>query len=109
MKPLYTRLLLVDDHQIVTDSLSLLFSTIDCVEIVGCLNDSRLVQGVLAEQPVDIVICDLNMPHINGIELTIQLKKTHPSVKVLLLTMVEDSHTLFDALKAGVQGYVLKR
>lgn len=109
MKPHYTRLLLVDDHQIVTDSLSLLFSTLRHVEVVGCLNDSRRVDGFLREHKVDMVICDLNMPHFNGIELTIQLKKMHPSVKVLLLTMVEDSHALFDALKAGAHGYVLKR
>ncbi len=109
MKPLYTRLLLVDDHQIVTDSLRLLFSTMDHIEVTGCLNDSSRVMDFLDDQAVDIVICDLNMPNLNGIELAVQLKKRHPSVKVLLLTMAEDSHTLFDALKAGIHGFVLKR
>lgn len=105
----HTRILLVDDHQIVLDGLRLLFTTIDNVAIVGALSDCRRVATFLDHEETDIVICDLQMPHMTGIELTLQLRQQHPLIKVLLLTMAEDSKTIREAVRAGVYGYVLKR
>jgi DNA-binding NarL/FixJ family response regulator len=106
------RLLLVDDHQIVLDGLKVLFATMPTVTVVGVLNDSRQVCAFvgqkLADQPVDVVICDLNMPRQSGIDVTLQLRQTHPAVKVLLLTMADDATTIREAVRAGVWGYVLK-
>jgi DNA-binding NarL/FixJ family response regulator len=104
-----TRLLLVDDHQIILDSLSLLFSSIPNIEIAGIVNESRKVKTFLENNEVDIVITDLNMPQMSGIDLTLQIKEFFPKVKVLLLTMVEDAPHIREAIKAGVNGYVLKK
>lgn len=104
-----TRLLLVDDHQLILDSLQTLFASIPNVQVIGTLNDSRRVSDTLMNNPVDVLICDLHMPHLSGIDLTLRLKQTNPGVKVLLLTMADDAQTIREAVRAGASGYVLKR
>ncbi|UFH53886.1 response regulator transcription factor [Spirosoma sp. KNUC1025] len=104
-----TRLLLVDDHQLILDSLKILFTSVPGVEVVGTVNDSRRVPDVLATTQVDVLLCDLHMPHLSGIDLTLLLRNTHPAVKVLLLTMTEDARTIREAVRAGAAGYMLKR
>lgn len=104
-----TRLLLVDDHQLILDSLQSLFASIPNVEIVGKINDSRQVADKLIHIPADIIVCDLHMPNVSGIELTLQLRQTHPHIKVLLLTMSENTRTIREAIRIGAAGYMLKR
>lgn len=103
------RLLLVDDHQLILDSLQTLFLSIPGIQVVGVVNDSRRVPDVLVKTNVDVVLCDLHMPHLSGIDLTLQLRRSNPAVKVLLLTMAEDTPTIREAVRAGVSGYALKR
>ena len=103
------RLLLVDDHQLILDSLRTLFASVPAVQVVGTVNDSRRVAAVLAETTVDLLVCDLHMPDLSGIDLTLALRRSHPGVKVLLLTMAEDVATIREAVRAGCAGYVLKR
>lgn len=105
----HARLLLVDDHQLILDSLQTLFVSIPGVQVVGTVNDSRQVLDVLAKTTIDVLLCDLHMPYLSGIDLTLCLRKTHPAVKVLLLTMAEDAPTIREAVRAGVAGYALKR
>lgn len=105
----HARLLLVDDHQLILDSLQTLFVSIPGVQVVGTVNDSRQVLDVLAKTTIDVLLCDLHMPYLSGIDLTLCLRKTHPAVKVLLLTMAEDALTIREAVRAGVAGYALKR
>lgn len=109
MFPQPTRLLIVDDHQIILDSLRLLFSAIENVTVVLTLTDSRQVLPLLEAHEIDIVVSDLHMPHLTGIDLTLQLRKKYPEVKILLLTMAEDAPHIREAIKAGVNGYVLKK
>ncbi|WP_232541162.1 response regulator [Spirosoma endbachense] len=103
------RLLLVDDHQIVLDSLQLLFREMPGVEVVGTLSDSRKVITFVDTNDVDILICDLHMPRQSGLELTMALRLRHPDLKILILTMAEDATAIREAVRAGVSGYVLKR
>lgn len=105
----HARLLLVDDHQLLLDSLQTLFLSMPHVRVVGTVNDSRRVPELLAKTGVDVLLCDLNMPYLSGIDLTLCLRHSHPAVKVLLLTMVDDAPTIREAVRAGVAGYVLKR
>ncbi|MER0439328.1 response regulator transcription factor [Emticicia sp. W12TSBA100-4] len=104
-----TKVLLIDDHQVLLDSLRLLLKSIENIEVVGAISDSRNVLKFLETQEVDVIISDLHMPHLSGIDLTLQLRKTNPSVKILLLTMAEDAQHIREALKAGVHGYILKK
>ncbi len=103
------RILLVDDHQIILDSLSFMFSSIPNIEIIGAVSECKSVKQFLENYEVDIVVTDFNMPQMTGVDLTLQIKEKYHSVKVLLLTMVEDAHNIREAIKAGVDGYVLKK
>ncbi len=104
-----TKLLLIDDHQVLLDSLKLLFRSITNVEVVGVINDSREVKRFLENHEVDILVSDLHMPYFSGIDLTLQLRKSHPNLRILLLTMAEDALHIREAIRAGVHGYVLKK
>lgn len=103
------KILIVDDHRMILESLGLLFSTIANVEVVATMSDSRPVINYLECNDVDIVVSDLHLPHMNGIDLTLQISKRFPNVKVLLLTMAEDKVNIRAAIKAGVHGYILKK
>jgi DNA-binding NarL/FixJ family response regulator len=102
------RLLLVDDHQIVLDSLALLFSSMPNIEVVGKLTKAQDVCYFLENEEVEVLISDLQMPEISGIDLTLQIRNKFPLLKIILLTMVEDAHNIREAIRAGVNGYVLK-
>ncbi|GAB2800099.1 response regulator transcription factor [Rhabdobacter roseus] len=101
--------LLVDDHQIILDSLSLLIGTLEGVNVVGTLNDSRKVAAYLEAYPVDVLITDLTMPYLDGIQLTLQLRQKYPDLKILMLTVADDLDPIQDAYRAGVSGYVMKK
>jgi DNA-binding NarL/FixJ family response regulator len=103
------RILLVDDHQVILDSLKLLFKSIDNIEVAGTLNDSRKVVEFLENEPVDILVSDLHMPFLSGIDLALLFKKNDLPIKIILLTMAEDAGHIREALRAGVHGYVLKK
>lgn len=104
-----TKVLLVDDHQIVLDSLRLLFSSIDNVVISGTIANTTQILGFLEENPIDIIIMDIHMPKFTGIDIALKIKNQFPFVKILLLTMAEDAPTIREAIKVGVNGYVLKK
>lgn len=103
------KVLLVDDHQMILESLKLLFRRIPNVEIVDTINDSRRVMTWLNTHKVDLIVSDFNMPYLNGVDLTLQVRQQHATVKVILLTMVEDAAHIREAIKAGVHGYILKK
>ncbi|NBB19243.1 response regulator [Runella sp. CRIBMP] len=103
------KLLLVDDHQIILDGLRFLFSSLENVEVIATLTDSRQVVLFLEAHEVDILVADLHMPHLTGIDLTLKARELFPDLKVLLLTMAEDAAHIREAIRAGVHGYVLKK
>ncbi|MCY7352583.1 MAG: response regulator transcription factor [Cytophagaceae bacterium] len=103
------RVLLTDDHEMILDSLSLLLSRIDGVEVVGTINDSREVIGFLRKNEVDILLTDMNMPDLNGINLTLQIRQQFPRLKVLMLSITEDADSIREAFRAGISGYVMKK
>lgn len=103
------RLLLVDDHEIVRAGLRMLFSAEPEVEIIGeASSGEEAVTAVQSLQP-EVVLMDVAMPGIGGIEATRRIKAAHPQVAVLALTMHEDQEYFFEMLAAGASGYVPKR
>lgn len=99
---------LVDDHAIVRDGLRLLIDTQGDMSVVGTASDGRsAVRQVLLTHP-DIVIMDIAMPELNGVEATRQIREGSPHTKVIVLSMHSSSEHVFQALKAGAQGYLLK-
>jgi DNA-binding NarL/FixJ family response regulator len=104
------KVILADDHQFILESLEILLSTMSNYEVVASCNNGKEVLAALeTHQDIDIVMSDYNMPEMNGIELTFQVRKRFPKIKILLLTVSEDSKTIEEAFKAGVSGYVMKK
>ncbi|MFS3128484.1 response regulator [Nocardioides sp. Bht2] len=98
----------VDDHQIVRDGLVALLGAIDGVEVVGTAADGRDAVHVVAETAPDVVVMDVSMPNLDGIEATRFLLGRRPELRVLMLTMNEDDETVLAAIRAGACGYLLK-
>lgn len=103
------RVLLVDDHQIILDSLHLLFDVMEGIEVKGTLSDARKVVDFLSKTEIDVLITDLSMPFMDGIQLCFQVKERFPSVKILMLTVNDQPDGIQDAFKAGISGYVMKK
>ena len=107
MKP--TRLLLVDDHAIVRKGLAALVSADDRYRVVAEASDGdEAVAQVEATQP-DIVILDLHMPRLNGLETIRRLTRQFPRVKIIVLSMYDDEQFVAQSLNDGAKGYVLKQ
>jgi two-component system response regulator NreC len=103
------RLLLVDDHPIVRSGMRMLFQAEPDLEIVGEADGGA--EAIVAVQRLhpDVVIMDVAMPGVNGIEATRRIKELAPETAVLALTMHEDEQYFFEMLKAGASGYIPKR
>jgi DNA-binding NarL/FixJ family response regulator len=102
------KILVVEDHQILLESISLLISTIDDVELVGKASNGQKAMQIIEKEDVDIVISDVNMPVMNGVELVWKVKQNFPKIRILMLTVSEDAQTIKDALQAGADGYIFK-
>lgn len=103
------RLLLVDDHDIVRAGLRMLFRAEPDIDIVGEAGDAHEALEAVDELKPDVVLMDVAMPGMSGIEATRRIKDTHPDTAVLALTMHEDEQYFFEMLNAGASGYVPKR
>ena len=101
-------LLIADDHPVFLESLSLLVGRIPGYTVVGKVGNGHEVLEYLGHSPVDMVLTDIQMPGMGGIELIGELRRLYPKVRVLMLTMLEDTETIKAALKAGAAGYVFK-
>jgi DNA-binding NarL/FixJ family response regulator len=102
------RILIADDHQIFRDGLNALLLSIPEAEIVGEATTGEEAIDLAEKFKPDIVLMDVQMPGMNGIEATRQIAQRLPDIKVLMLTMFEDDHSVFAAMRAGARGYILK-
>ena len=103
------RIAIADDHLIFLESLSMLIDSIDGFELVIAAGNGNEVLEALSGKKTDILLCDLEMPFLNGIETTVRVKKLFPEVKVILLTMYVDADTVKRATHAGVSGMLSKK
>ena len=102
------RVVVVDDHQIVRDGLVALLGALDGMEVVGTARDGVDALHVVEEVEPDVVVMDIQMPALDGIEATRRITARHESVRVVMLTMNEDDDTVLSAVRAGASGYLLK-
>jgi len=102
------RVLLADDHGIVRKGLRFLLERQPGVEVVGEASDGREAVKLAEELAPNVVIMDVAMPALNGIDATMQIMKTHPKTGVIMLSMHSDEAYLVRALSAGAKGYLLK-
>jgi DNA-binding NarL/FixJ family response regulator len=103
------RVVIADDHGIVRSGLRLLLEQQPDIEVVGEASDGAEARDLaIAERP-DLAILDVKMPKLTGLQATREIREQTPDVAVLILSMHDDERYLFEALKAGASGYVLKR
>jgi DNA-binding NarL/FixJ family response regulator len=97
-----------DDHPIFRDGLAVLLSSVDGIEVVGTAATGLEAVDLALDLQPDVVVMDLQMPELNGIDATRRIASEAPSVGVLVLTMSEDDGTVFSAVRAGARGYLVK-
>lgn len=101
--------LLAEDHNVVRNGIKSLLEKESKLEVVGEVTNGRQALNLLAEGlKVDIILADLNMPEISGIELAAEVKNKYPKVKLIILSMLDHEKYILEAFKAGACGYILK-
>jgi DNA-binding NarL/FixJ family response regulator len=102
------RILIADDHGIVRSGLRMLLENQPDVEVIAEAGDGAEARDVAIRERPDLAILDVKMPKLTGLQATREIKEQAPEVSVLILSMYDDERYLFEALKAGASGYVLK-
>lgn len=102
------RILIADDQQLIRESLKIILDSDSDFEVVKVVGSGQEVLEALENTIVDIVLMDVRMPNMNGVECTRAVKKKFPNVKVIILTTFDDDEYIYDALKYGASGYLLK-
>ena len=102
------RVLICDDQAVVVDGLEMILSADPEIEVVGTANDGEEALLQVASKRPDIALMDLKMPGMNGIQATRRIHQDFPAVRVLVLTTFGDDEWVFDAVRAGAAGYLLK-
>ncbi len=102
------RVLAADDQRVVREGLAMLLGLLPDVEVVGTAADGEEVLALAAELKPDVILMDLRMPRMDGVEATRRLRELDPAVKVVVLTTYADDRSVLDALRAGALGYLTK-
>ncbi|QHS54708.1 response regulator transcription factor [Mucilaginibacter sp. 14171R-50] len=102
------RIFIVDDHQMVIDGLRLIIDTINGFTIVGESTSATHALDCLTGLNTDILLTDVSMPEMSGVELTRLVKKKFPNIKIIALSMFSESQVVAEMIDAGISGYILK-
>jgi DNA-binding NarL/FixJ family response regulator len=102
------KLAIVDDEKLIRDSLNIIIGSDPDIEIVGLCANGEEAYTLCKNNAVDVVLMDIRMPKVDGVIGTKLIKETSPSTKVLILTTFKDDEYIFDAMKYGASGYLLK-
>lgn len=102
------KVLLVDDQDILVEGLKLILGMEQDIEIVGTANNGKKAYEACKWKKPDVVLMDIQMPELNGVEATSIIKKDFPDIKIIVLTTFNDDQYIYDALKNGASGYLLK-
>jgi DNA-binding NarL/FixJ family response regulator len=103
-----TKILIADDHQLFNDGMKMMLSPEPTLQIVGQVFSGKDVLDAIHRLGVEVVLLDINMPHLNGLDAAAQIIKSYPEVKIVILTMYNDKKFVEDCQRMGVHGYVLK-
>ena len=106
MKPI--RVLIADDHALFREGVHAILKSVPDIEIVGEAGTGKEAIKLASDLVPDVILMDIQMPDLNGVEATQRILKTQPDVGIIIVTMLEDDDSLFSAMRAGARGYVLK-
>ena len=102
------RVILADDHQLFSDGIRLILNNYPTYEIVGAVNSGKALLELVNAEEVELVITDINMPEMDGVEITRLIKKNHPNIYVLVVSMYSHISYIKKLMRIGVDGYILK-
>lgn len=102
------RILIADDHQILLDGLKAIITKDKSLKVLGTASNGLEVLEFLKNESVDVLLLDLQMPVMDGLETTMHVKKLYPSIKVIMLTTNDEGSIITSLFKAGASGYLLK-
>jgi DNA-binding NarL/FixJ family response regulator len=109
-KPAQTiRVILADDHTLVRAGIRALLEKLPAVKVIGEAGDGREVLNLVRAQPPEVVLMDIAMPGLNGLEAAARMARDFPDVRIIILTMHDNEEYVMRALKVGVAGYLLKK
>lgn len=103
-----TRVVIADDQRVVRDGLGLILRLLPGIEVVGVAGDGEAAKSMVDQLHPDVVLMDLRMPNLDGVEATRSIRQCHPSTQVVALTTYADEESIFSALQAGARGYLTK-
>ncbi len=103
-----TKILIADDHQLFNDGMKMMLSAEDNLQIVGQVFSGKDVLDAVHRTQPNLVLLDINMPHMNGLDVAEKLLKNYPNVRIIMLTMYSDRKFVEDCRRLGVPGYILK-
>jgi DNA-binding NarL/FixJ family response regulator len=102
------RILIADDHPLFRDGIRTLMAVVTDIELVGEAEDGQTAVVLAAQLQPDVVLMDIQMPALNGIDATRQITAASPHIAVLMVTMFDDDGSVFSAMRAGARGFILK-
>jgi DNA-binding NarL/FixJ family response regulator len=102
------KVMLAEDQELIRSSLQIVLSIEEDLEVVGAAENGEQAVSLCAERKPDIILMDINMPVMNGIDATRTIKKQHPHIKMIVLTTFQEMDIVMEALQAGAEGYLLK-
>ena len=102
------KLAIIDDHAVVLNGLENMLASVPELEIVLATSSGKFLQEFLAEHPADVLLLDIQMPEINGIDLCKLLHKQYPELKIIAFSSFDDTHYVKQIMRSGALGYVLK-
>lgn len=103
------KVILFEDNPPLREGLSMLIGGTEGYMVTGAFKDCSNIVEVLGKHPADVVLMDIDMPGMNGIEALKLVRQHYPDIKVVMLTVFDDNKNIFEALKSGANGYILKK
>jgi DNA-binding NarL/FixJ family response regulator len=102
------KILIADDQELIRQSLMIILDNVPDFEVVDCVADGMEVMASVKEEKPDVILMDIRMPRMDGVVCTQRLKELYPDIKIIILTTFDDDEYVFNALKFGASGYLLK-
>jgi DNA-binding NarL/FixJ family response regulator len=108
IRNLMIRILIFEDNKNLRDSLAMYLGSSEGFWMAGAFGDARNALWAIKKHKPDVVLMDIQMPHVSGLEATLDIKKLYPDTKILIQTIYEDDERIFQAICAGANGYIVK-
>ena len=102
------KIIIADDHNLFVNGLQLLLKDESWIEITDIANNGKELLEILSKTQPDIVLLDINMPRLSGLDAAVHIKRTFPKIKLIILSTYNEDHLIEKAKKIGVNGYLLK-